>query len=412
MIKINLRSVSAKSIYADTAISLIFILVFVRYTLVNLVLQAFISISFLSSIVMPAFYFVVGFLTILSIKKIRRILHPLDILLPIVFIFIWLLSYFNNKNTEYMNDFIFQVFLVNLPLYYIGLSIDFNNDFKIFRKKMSFQSLIINLSILSLFVSILYQLYYANSSRTSEYAISQASTAILPSICIIVYYAIKEMRIYQISLAIIGIFHLLTIGIRLPLLCVGIEIILCALNKENKKVRIVLFFLAGFAAVIGLGGFEILMNTLYNTTLKLGVTTRFFDYFLRGDIMTLNFREDFIAGGIRAIKNSPILGNGVFGDRYYCQGGYSHNIFVELCSHYGMILGTVVILLLSVLFIKCLIKSSQNSFFNCMLMVLFCSVIVNLLLSGSYIEDSKFFLTVGLFIQFNRRTRKFPAKIL
>lgn len=112
------------------------------------------------------------------------------------------------------------------------------------------------------------------------------------------------------------------------------------------------------------------------------------------------------------IMERPITGWGIGGDRYFLDGGYSHNIFLEVYIHYGIFIGTV---LFAWLFFYCI-----RMFFSPwtkhmpgergILVMMFLYGFVPKLVSGSYLIDFSFAIFIGYLISLKRHQKNFKLK--
>ena len=95
-------------------------------------------------------------------------------------------------------------------------------------------------------------------------------------------------------------------------------------------------------------------------------SSRTIDSLAEGEFWHDNGRFDIWRLSLLAIKENPVFGQGFFGDRLYVGEellwGYSHNVFLEVLSHFG-IFG--VLLLATLLFVTFkLIASNGNCYLN------------------------------------------------
>lgn len=103
------------------------------------------------------------------------------------------------------------------------------------------------------------------------------------------------------------------------------------------------------------------------------------------------------------ILERPILGWGVGADREFV-GGYSHNIFLEIFMHYGLLGGGLLFLLLFGYLLKlyrnqCLLSLQDGREF---FVIMFLFGFVPMLVSGSYLYNFNFALFVGYILRFTR----------
>lgn len=114
------------------------------------------------------------------------------------------------------------------------------------------------------------------------------------------------------------------------------------------------------------------------------------------NLIFTNFLHDSGRGDIyrtffALIEQKPFIGYGIASD-IYLVGYYPHNIFIEILFNFGLIFGTILILLLLV--------GISASFYDrkardCVC-ILFCITAVTLLYSGSYLLNSLFWFYIGI----------------
>jgi O-antigen ligase len=93
------------------------------------------------------------------------------------------------------------------------------------------------------------------------------------------------------------------------------------------------------------------------------------------------------------------MGIGLAGDRLYTGGTYSHNIFLEIISGFGIIVGIIILLFLGCITIRSLFLKNKTRA-NLMLMW-FCIGFVPLIVSGSYLTSFQFWIFLGLITRFS-----------
>lgn len=108
------------------------------------------------------------------------------------------------------------------------------------------------------------------------------------------------------------------------------------------------------------------------------------------------------------IMESPFVGWGIGGDRYFLDGSYSHNIFIEVYIHYGIFIGTA---LFAWLFLYCIrmFFSSRTKHIpgeRDMFMMTFLYGFVPKFVSGSYLIDFSFAIFIGYLISLKTHQRK------
>ena len=170
-------------------------------------------------------------------------------------------------------------------------------------------------------------------------------------------------------------------------------------NNALKKIVILLLFL------IILSFFYEIIEALMPIANRLGFNTRVFESFLYGELNLDNSsgRDDIYACIIRGLQDSQgFVGYGWGGDRLLAKGLWAHNLEFELLAQYGLVIGSILLLSIFSLIIRCYLKirhTTELSFWY----VLFFMGIMELQLSYTYINHPLFFVFLGYCISIVRR---------
>lgn len=217
------------------------------------------------------------------------------------------------------------------------------------------------------------------------------SYGVLMAICFISIYLLKDKRRIAILPIVLGIIGILLYGSRGTLigLLIGIVLLIIFYNsgKMSGKNYFLLFLFAGLGIfLLSDAGLTIVSTILKNA----GLNSRFIDSLV--DFSFSNFEETSNGRWIiwttvvELIKTGPFYGYGVMGERnaVYSVGmkwGYSHNVFLEILSNFGWLIGSI-ILVYSVISIIRFFKSSKNADEK-LLFILIMTIGFELLLSNS-----------------------------
>ena len=105
-------------------------------------------------------------------------------------------------------------------------------------------------------------------------------------------------------------------------------------------------------------------------------------------------------------------------DRAANNGVYVHDLFLEIWSHYGLLVGSVFIVTLLFLVII-MFRSKKNQLKYLFISIFFSTGFVRLLLSSSYLIEPSFYVMIGLavryvmeidYIESHTRVREFNNK--
>ena len=114
------------------------------------------------------------------------------------------------------------------------------------------------------------------------------------------------------------------------------------------------------------------------------------------DSLNLSGRDRFYTGALQLIKDYPLTGIGIAGDRVHLQG-FVHNVFLELILDYGIIFGLLISIILICIFVKSIVSvDRETSNFN---MIFLCLGVVPLMFSSSYLFNTWFWIYLGLILK-------------
>jgi O-antigen ligase len=126
-----------------------------------------------------------------------------------------------------------------------------------------------------------------------------------------------------------------------------------------------------------------------------GFSTRIFQYLLEGEFSVSNARSVLADTVVQAIWEKPIFGHGLMGDRVVTGGYYAHNILLEFLCHYGVFIGSFLLVAAFMIPTVATFRSRKKESFHFLLMMT-CLVFIKLMMSGSYLLEADFFLLLGL----------------
>lgn len=289
------------------------------------------------------------------------------------------------ENLVNLKELVFPLFFMCLPSFLYSLSIVHLSELK---KVMQKTSMIVCFAGLSITI-----LVFAGKVSVGDYSMSLSYYMLLPAVIsldgIFEKFNLKSFIEFFISSVVI-----LSIGSRGAILCMAVFAILkivfaMMLNLKAARVAIVALIL-GIA--VWLSYYEILAG-LSNVLEKFGIRSRSVILFLRGDVH-LSGRDVIFAKVMHEVKNSPILGIGLSGDRRIVGKSYVHNIVLEIFANFGFVVGTFLLVLLIYSICKALLK--KDSLSTAVVTIWMSLGFVHLFVSSSYLIDLKFWLFMGL----------------
>lgn len=119
-----------------------------------------------------------------------------------------------------------------------------------------------------------------------------------------------------------------------------------------------------------------------------------------GIIGHMSNRDDIYDLVILKIHQNELIGLGLYGDRLFLDGSTCHNLILEILLHFGIFLGTGLILILFTFLIKVFFKISMEQ--RQIFLRYFCAVIIPLMVSGSYLKDYNLGLFLGIAYMLNK----------
>lgn len=312
----------------------------------------------------------------------------------ITFIFtftIILLQYlFYPQNISGINSILMYMLLINIPTFIYLISI---KDISIFMRATRLASYIIFTIVFTLGILVL-----TGFVELDTYSMSLSYYALFPAL-ISLGDLLKSVRLKQAIIFIVSLLIIIILGSRGPLLCIATFFLLNFFKKEKamtvKEILTKTFIVLG--TILIAINLKNIFGFLYEYFLTRGIYSRTL-FMFQEDNYSVSGRDHILNSIIGEIITKPITGIGVAGDRILT-GTYSHNIFVEIISGYGVILGGVVSILLVVLVVRALIISNFQWYG---ILTFWLSVgFIHLMISGSYLIEMRFWIFLAIVVRVN-----------
>ena len=277
----------------------------------------------------------------------------------------------------------------SLPLYLIGIQID------ITKLQKAFQKTSILVIVFCLFYSLIYsqRVHGALDSNADEMGISYFIT---PHIVFLLWQTLKKFNWIIFTSLFVGILLMLSYGTRGPIVCLCTWLMAYTLIVTNFRSKLLL----GTIMIIMVYTFYIYSDSILSFLVdffpNIGMSNRIVE-----KIMTDSFigyehsseRDTILVQLWSALQQSNFNGYGIHGT-WAISGGYAHNILFDFWISFGIIWGSILMLVILILFLRALsaCKSEDEKAF---LLLLFTFGIFKLFLSNLYLKEPYFWLLIG-----------------
>lgn len=289
-------------------------------------------------------------------------------------------------NTAYLNDVFLDIILICLPCFIYSISITNSKVMELITQKagMIIYAVAISLGLL----------IFIGKVSIESYSMSLSYYLLLPTI-IYLRLHFETYRVKYLILSALSVLLIFAIGSRGAIMCLGVYIIFYYLiNMKKMTLRRLIFHIAALLLTfIFIVFYRDILLFVYNALESQGIQSRSIILFLEGGIY-LSGREEIYAKIMEQIMLNPFFGIGIAGDRVYLNGLYSHNIFLEIILEFGLIFGTVIILLLGFLIVKSLFSKNKKAANH--VLVWFSVGFVPLIVSSSYLTYFEFWIFLGV----------------
>lgn len=352
--------------------------------------------------VMIVFYIVV---IILALPEFR--VSGKDILFVLGFSAVFVLESLFQENS-YLDAYFPDFLVTTLLLYLVGVALtEYENK----------EAVIYHLYILSSITIIINFIYKVVFGTPMDAIVSQyqgdmnLAYNLLPHCCLVSFYARKRPNIFNIALTIFGAFYLLMLGTRGAALIILINIawnLVTGSNSKKTVARIVILF-GALGAFVSSSLYNAAILWMYKNAQKFGLSIRIFDKILAGTQLGSSGRDNLTEQLFVSIREHFIFGTGLCSDRTII-GIYAHNILIELWVEFGVVLGTVLLLLLIVTLLRGYINSINGNEKG-LVITLLCASFLKLFLSGSYLDEGFLFMLIGLCVGIIRRRTQYKKMV-
>ncbi len=230
---------------------------------------------------------------------------------------------------------------------------------------------------------------------------------LLPNIMLAVNYAFNSKKATAVFFSVVGLLYLLSLGTRGPFFILIIFIVVKFVRTHilsSKRKLLSVLGVCVFGIILSIPKIYIsILTVIKNLIGKTGLSTRILDYLIEGTtISETGGRDDLYKIAFELISERPLLGHGVYGEWPVVYWNI-HNLYLELWIHFGVILGSLLLIWGISLIAKSYFKTS-NSYAKDIILVFASFVFFRGFFGGSYLMFSVFFL-LGICIKERRRIR-------
>ena len=391
-----------------TPYNILLVIAFCYDTLFNYATVVFRRLPIIGSVgdfVMPTVVIVLVLLNIFVYKTFA--IHSYDLLITVVVVILLAISFLiYPENQQYYNVRNMRlVFLKAIPFLFIGTNF--------VAKKVTLRVLTYA-SYAAIIVNTAYLFYYMTDRDASDYNMNLAYL-MLPHVLLAIHGLfnknLKLNVVIRIALFVVGLVFIVSMGTRGPILIMLVYLIVVIWKNTfgyGWKRAIIPMILIGVGVYCLSDSYMSLLADLRDYIEDLGLSTRALDMFFEGEyISSTSGRDDIYDILWVKIFNKP-LGYGIFGEWQFVN--YSaHNIYLQVCMYFGLIIGTLVIALLLILVLKGYF-STKNTVARDFILLYLVFCVVRGIFGGEFFSDYVFFL-IGLSLQCAIKKRSLDAEV-
>ena len=396
----NANSRSIIHIYSDPR-ALLALLAFCEHNIVRYFILAFSMIPFIGEIGPFIVPFVYCILLALYIRKYGASLSLIEaFVFAFAFLSVFLSCLIYPENSKYIlaSDNLWYIIFPCFKFFLLGLII-------IPDKKTL--DLLGKASCLAVIVESLFVVFYMIPRGLVNSDDMSRSYQLLPNILLTLNYTFNHKRILSVLCSILGVFYCVSMGTRGPIIIGLAFIFIKIIQSSSMKIRNKIIF----GVVLLATGILFLNSDLYVVVLEfvrarlesLGLSTRVVDLAIEGNITEhLSGRDEIYELIWSKIKARPLRGYGVYGEWQWIQWN-AHSMYLELFVHFGIPLGSLIVLWIIWQSGTCYFKAPSKSTKD-MVLIWFVFVFIKSIFGGSWLNYGVFFL-IGLCLREKRRIR-------
>lgn len=320
-----------------------------------------------------------------------------------VFLMIVIIMYFFNvlfytNTSDFLIENAIYILVINFSAYFIGVVMENDDDINIIYR-CSQVSIIAFLLFFSIFG------FQPEASRDNMENMGLAYR-ILPHACMVILYSLKNRKMLDVALSIISAVLVLACGVRgaiISLLAFVLVYVVIFYHFRYKwSILSVVATVSAFLA-IQFDKVAVYLIILFN---KFGLSTRVIETLMLGTTLEDEPRRRIKEWMFEAIQLHPYRGYGIAGDRNLIPTVvYSHAFWLEMWVSYGLLFGTIIMIVIFTVIIRAILKGNSNQV-GFIVAMIFGGGLFKLIVSSSYLFEFEFFLLVGYSVGIIRRKNK------
>lgn len=312
-------------------------------------------------------------------------------------------SIFNNVLDLVYNN-VYRVIFFCLPsLFLITLCGDFNRLF----------NSMVKWSLLTVFIGLITYIYVdLVEGYKLQYMVY--SYFMLTPVCICYEKYLKNKKTIFLFVGVLGSIAMFLCGARGSIISLlGFIIVRIILFNDLKITinKVVILISSLILLIILYINYENIIIYLYNIFQKYDINSRTLNALIEGSLTESHGRDTIRDAIWTGVKKSPVIGYGLFGDRYlsgtygYSSYAYAHSIFLEAISNFGIVFGIPLLIAFFVKVMKTMF-GKQSPIFRSVFFVVVPYGFFQLLFSGAVITNNMFYMLCGLLLLTDKQRKE------
>lgn len=255
----------------------------------------------------------------------------------------------------------------------------------------SAEKALITMSWIAALLALVYMIaYLSGHSVFDSYNMSFSYGCLLPMIAL--YYKKKPL---SIAVSLILLLTVIAIGSRGAAIVFAVYILADAFISRSRSALLVI--VAVLCTLFILPSFSSWLSNF-------GISSRTISLYSEGELLSYDAGrgEIYKAFSFDSVEH-PLIGIGLYGDRYYTGGGYCHNVLLEICIDFGFVVGPLLMLFLLFCFAHLYFNVSMDK--KRLLLKYLCFGLMPLMASGSYLQSPYLSVLIGMSCLINNKRR-------